>query len=154
MCFWTKKVASQLSIHRKLAELKIDQFANRNSKVMTCLTSESIQDFLKPYRFDLRKHILTRVFDNILVEEAFELHVPNFKTTLVNMNKPRQIDIKSSWVHYLCMKQSAHGLKKKLRREQHHEIWLRKNIKSSAQHWECRKNILKLNTKIRVDPQK
>ena len=52
------------------------------------------------------------------------------------------------------MKTSVHGLKKKLRREQHHEHWLRKNLKSSKQHWECRKNILKLNTKIRVDLQK
>ena len=24
----------------------------------------------------------------------------------------------------------------------------------ACEHWECRKNILKLNTKIRVDPQK
>jgi len=94
--FERNKVASQLSIHRKLAELKIDQFANRNSKVMTCLTSESIQDFLKPYRFELREHILTKVMDNDLAKEAFEMHVPNFKTTVVNMNKPRQIDIKSS----------------------------------------------------------
>lgn len=52
------------------------------------------------------------------------------------------------------MKTSVHGLQKKLRREQRHEIWLRKNLKSSKQHWECRKNILKLNTKIRVDLQK
>jgi len=64
------------------------------------------------------------------------------------------VDIIWGWLYFLHMKTSVHGLKKKLRREQHHEIWLRKNIKSSAQHWECRKNILKLNTKIRVDPQK
>ena len=56
--------------------------------------------------------------------------------------------------YFLHMKQSVHGLKKKLRREQLHEIWLRKNLKSSSQHWECRKHILKLNTKIRVDHQK
>ena len=29
------------------------------------------------------------------------------------------------------MKTSVHGLQKKLRREQRHEIWLRKNLKSS-----------------------
>jgi len=52
------------------------------------------------------------------------------------------------------MKQSAHGLKKKLKREPQHEIWLRKNLKSSTQHWACRKNILKLNTKIKIDLQK
>jgi len=46
------------------------------------------------------------------------------------------------------MKTSAHGLKKKLRREQQHELWLRKNLKSSKQHWECRKNIFKLHTEI------
>jgi len=52
------------------------------------------------------------------------------------------------------MKTSAHGLQKKLKREQLHEQWLRKNLKSSTQHWECRKNILKLNTKIKIDLQK
>jgi len=52
------------------------------------------------------------------------------------------------------MKQSVHGLKKKLRREQLHEQWLRKNLKASSQHWEYRKNILKLNTKIKIDLQK
>ena len=86
--FERNKVASQLSIHKKLAELKIDQFTNRNSKVISSLTSESIQDFLKPYRFELREHILTKVMDNDLAKEAFELHVPNFKNTLGNMNKP------------------------------------------------------------------
>ena len=52
------------------------------------------------------------------------------------------------------MKPSDHKLQKKLRREQQHELWLRHNLKSSSQHWECRKNIVKLNTKIRVDHQK
>jgi len=52
------------------------------------------------------------------------------------------------------MKTSAHSLQKKLHREQRHEIWLRKNLKSSSQHRECRKNILKLNTKIKIDHQK
>ena len=65
-----------------------------------------------------------------------------------------QVDIFWCGLYFLFMKQSAHGLQKKLRREQRHEIWLRKNLKSSSQHWECRKKILKLNTKIRVDPQK
>ena len=64
------------------------------------------------------------------------------------------VDIIWCWLYFLCMKQSVHGLKKKLRREQLHEQWLRKNLKASSQHWECRKNILKLNTKIRVDLQK
>ena len=48
------------------------------------------------------------------------------------------------------MKPSVHKLQKKLRREQQHELWLRKNLKSSKQHWECRKNILKLRTNILV----
>ena len=46
------------------------------------------------------------------------------------------------------MKQSVHKLQKKLRREQQHELWLRKNLTSTKQHWECRKNILKLHTEI------
>ena len=65
-----------------------------------------------------------------------------------------QVDIFWGWLYFLHMKQSAHGLQKKLRREQGHEIWLRKNLKSSTQHWAYRKNILKLNTKIRVDLKK
>jgi len=52
------------------------------------------------------------------------------------------------------MKPSAHKLQKKLKKEQLHEQWLRKNLKSSSQHWECRKNILKLNTKIKIGLQK
>jgi hypothetical protein len=52
------------------------------------------------------------------------------------------------------MKPSAHKLQKKFKKEQQHELWLRKNLKSSSQHWECRKNILKLNTKIKIDLQK
>jgi hypothetical protein len=52
------------------------------------------------------------------------------------------------------MKPSVHKLQKKLRREQRHEQWLRKNLKSSKQHWECRKNILKLNTKLQVHEYK
>jgi hypothetical protein len=52
------------------------------------------------------------------------------------------------------MKPSVHKLQKKLKREQQHELWLRKNLESSTQHWECRKNIFKLNTAIRVDNQK
>jgi len=51
------------------------------------------------------------------------------------------------------MKQSVHKLQKKLRREQQHELWLRKNLKSTKQHWECRKNIFKLRTEIRADHQ-
>ena len=51
------------------------------------------------------------------------------------------------------MKPSVHKLQKKLHREQRHELWLRKNLKSSKQHWECRKNILKLRTEIRVEHQ-
>ena len=42
---------------------------------------------------------------------------------------------------------------KKLRRELQHELWLRKNLKSSKQHWECRKNIFKLRSEIRVELQ-
>ena len=64
------------------------------------------------------------------------------------------VDIFWDWLYFLFMKQSAHGLQKKLRRKQQHELWLSKNLKRSRQHWECRKNILKLNTKIRVDLQK
>ena len=63
-------------------------------------------------------------------------------------------DIIWCWLYFLFMKQSAHGLQKKLRLEQQHEIWLRKNLKSSSQHWECHKNILKLYTKIKIDHQK
>ena len=65
-----------------------------------------------------------------------------------------QVDRFWDWLYFVFMKQSAHGLQKKLRREQQHEIWLRKNLKSSMQHWDCRKNILKLYTKIKIDHQK
>ena len=65
-----------------------------------------------------------------------------------------QVDIIWCWLYFLHMKTSAHGLQKKLKREQQHEIWLRKNLKASSQHWEYRKNILKLNTKIKIDLQK
>ena len=65
-----------------------------------------------------------------------------------------QVDRFGDWHYFLHMKQSAHGLQKKLRREQQHELWLSKNLKRSCQHWECQKNILKLSTKIRVDLKK
>ena len=52
------------------------------------------------------------------------------------------------------MKLSIHKLTKQLEREKQHKQWLEKNLKHSQQHWECRKNILKLNTKILVDLEK
>ena len=64
------------------------------------------------------------------------------------------VDIFWDWLYFLFMKTSVHGFEKKLRREQRHEQWLRKNLKSSNQHWECRKKILKLHTKTRVDLKK
>ena len=52
------------------------------------------------------------------------------------------------------MKPTVHQVRKKLKREKQHELWLRKNLKCSRQHWECRKNVLKLYTKIRIEHQK
>ena len=77
--FEKDKFASQHRIHNLLAELKIDKFADNNSKVIQRLGTTSVKNIIQPHRVKIKKHLLTKVLDNDLVEEAFELHLPGFK---------------------------------------------------------------------------
>ena len=89
-CAYEKdKIASQNCIHNLLAELKIDKYAQDNSKVIQRLGSSSVEDIIEPYKEKIKKHLMTKVLDNRLCNEAFELHLPGFKK-LKNSRKRTQ----------------------------------------------------------------
>lgn len=77
--FEKDKIASQHRIHNLLAELKIDKFADKNTKVIQRLGTTSVKNIIQPHRVKIKKHLLTKVLDTHLVEQAFELHLPGFK---------------------------------------------------------------------------